>query len=206
MMAKRIFGPGTMLNPVPVVMVTCGSMEEPNIITVAWTGTVNSEPPMVYVSVRKSRYSHRIIRETGEFVINLTTEKLAKATDFCGVRSGRNTDKFRETGLTAVPSVIVSAPSIEESPVNLECRVREIHEYPSHDMFVADVVSVTADEGLMDDRGKLRLDLADLLVYNHGSYQKVNRHEIGGFGFSVMKKKTRKKRAAQNRNQRDRRR
>ena len=201
-MAKRTFGPGTMLNPVPVVMVSCGDMEKPNIITVAWTGTVNSEPPMVYISVRKSRYSHDIIKDSGQFVINLTNEKLAKATDFCGVRSGRDLDKFKETGLTAVPSKVVSCPSILEAPANLECEVTEIHEYPSHDMFVAKVVSVTVDEELMDENDKLRLDLADLLVYNHGSYQKVNRREIGGFGFSVMKKKTRRKRAAQKRNQR----
>ena len=191
-----------MLNPVPVVMVSCGDMEKPNIITVAWTGTVNSEPPMVYISVRKSRYSHDIIKDSGQFVINLTNEKLAKATDFCGVRSGRDLDKFKETGLTAVPSKVVSCPSILEAPANLECEVTEIHEYPSHDMFVAKVVSVTVDEELMDENDKLRLDLADLLVYNHGSYQKVNRREIGGFGFSVMKKKTRRRRAAQKRNQR----
>ena len=201
-MTKRTFGPGTMLNPVPVVMVSCGDMEKPNIITVAWTGTVNSEPPMVYISVRKSRYSHDIIKDSGQFVINLTNEKLAKATDFCGVRSGRDLDKFKETGLTAVPSKVVSCPSILEAPANLECEVTEIHEYPSHDMFVAKVVSVTVDEELMDENDKLRLDLADLLVYNHGSYQKVNRREIGGFGFSVMKKKTRRRRAAQKRNQR----
>ncbi len=201
-MTKRTFGPGTMLNPVPVVMVSCGDMDKPNIITVAWTGTVNSEPPMVYISVRKSRYSHDIIKDSGQFVINLTNEKLAKATDFCGVRSGRDLDKFKETGLTAVPSKVVSCPSILEAPANLECEVTEIHEYPSHDMFVAKVVSVTVDEELMDENDKLRLDLADLLVYNHGSYQKVNRREIGGFGFSVMKKKTRRRRAAQKRNQR----
>ncbi len=201
-MAKRTFGPGTMLNPVPVVMVSCGEMEKPNIITVAWTGTVNSEPPMVYISVRKSRYSHDIIKESGQFVINLTNENLAKATDFCGVRSGRDLDKFKETGLTPVPSKVVSCPSILEAPASLECEVAEVHEYPSHDMFVAKVVSVTVDEQLMDENDKLRLDLADLLVYNHGSYQKVNRREIGGFGFSVMKKKTRRKRAAQKRNQR----
>ena len=201
-MAKRTFGPGTMLNPVPVVMVSCGEMEKPNIITVAWTGTVNSEPPMVYISVRKSRYSHDIIKESGQFVINLTNENLAKATDFCGVRSGRDLDKFKETGLTPAPSKVVSCPSILEAPASLECEVTEIHEYPSHDMFVAKAVSVTVDEELMDENDKLRLDLADLLVYNHGSYQKVNRREIGGFGFSVMKKKTRRKRAAQKRNQR----
>ncbi|MBR1909122.1 MAG: flavin reductase family protein [Lachnospiraceae bacterium] len=198
-MGKRIFGPGTMLNPVPVVMVSCGDMKKPNIITVAWTGTVNSEPPMTYISVRKSRYSHDIIGNSGEFVINLTTEELAKATDFCGVRSGRDLDKFKETGLTAVASQKVDCPSILESPVNIECRVVEVHEYPSHDMFVAEILSVSADESLFDDKDKMRLDLANLIVYNHGSYQGVKRSEIGSFGYSVMKKKTRRRRAAQKR-------
>lgn len=198
-MGKREFGPGTMLNPVPVVMVSCGTMEKPNIITVAWTGTVNSEPPMVYISVRRSRHSHKIIRKSGEFVINLTTEDLAKATDFCGVRSGRDLDKFKETGLTPVPAKHVSCPAIAESPVNLECKVREVHEYPSHDMFVAEVVGVTVDDSLMDEKDKLRLDLAGLLVYNHGSYQGVKKQELGSFGFSVMKPKTRKRRAGERR-------
>ncbi|MBQ0078754.1 MAG: flavin reductase family protein [Eubacterium sp.] len=200
-MAKRVFNPGTMLNPVPVVMVSCGTMEKANIVTVAWTGTVNSEPPMTYVSVRKSRYSHDMIAESGEFVINLTTEELAKATDFCGVRSGRDMDKFKEAGLTAVPSQKVAAPSIAESPVNLECKVVEVHEYPSHDMFVAEIVSVSVNEELMDENDKLRLDKAGLIVYNHGSYQGVKRSELGTFGFSVMKPKTKRRKAAEKRNE-----
>ena len=198
-MGKRVFGPGTMLNPVPVVMVSCGSMENPNIITVAWTGTVNSEPPMTYVSVRKSRYSHDIIEKSGVFVINLTTEELAEATDFCGVRSGSKFDKFKETGLTPAASEKVSCPSIAESPVNLECKVVEVHEYPTHDMFVAEIVSVSVDEELMDDNDKLRLDRAGLIVYNHGSYQAVKKGELGTFGYSVMKPKTRKRKAAERR-------
>lgn len=199
-MGKRVFEPGTMLNPVPVVMVSCGTMENPNIITVAWTGTVNSEPPMTYVSVRKSRYSHDIIEKSGEFVINLTTEELAKATDFCGVRSGKNVDKFKETGLTAEAGQKVKCPIIAEAPVNLECKVIEVHEYPTHDMFVAEIVSVTVDDSLIDADDKLRLDRAGLIVYNHGSYQGVKRGELGTFGYSVMKPKTRKRRAAEQRN------
>lgn len=199
-MGKRVFGPGTMLNPVPVVMVSCGTMENPNIITVAWTGTVNSEPPMTYVSVRKSRYSHDIIEKSGEFVINLTTEELAKATDFCGVRTGKNVDKFKEMGLTAEAGQKVKCPIIAEAPVNLECKVIEVHEYPTHDMFVAEIVSVTVDDSLIDADDKLRLDRAGLIVYNHGSYQGVKRGELGTFGYSVMKPKTRKRRAAEQRN------
>lgn len=199
-MGKRIFRPGTMLNPVPVVMVSCGNHENANIITVAWTGTINSEPPMTYVSIRKSRYSHDLIAESGEFVINLTTEELAKATDFCGVKSGRDMDKFEKTGLTPIASQKVCCPSIKEAPVNIECKVVEVHEYPSHDMFVAEIVSVTVDDSFMDENDKLRLDKAGLIVYNHGSYQGVKKNEIGGFGFSVMKKKTRKKKAAARRN------
>lgn len=198
-MSKINFKPGTMLNPVPAVMVSCGNQEKSNIITVAWTGIVNSEPPMTYVSVRKERFSHDIIKESGEFVINITTEDLAFATDFCGVRSGRDLDKFKEMKLTPVPGEKVSCPVIKESPVNLECKVREIHEYGSHDMFVADIVNVQVNEELLDANGRIRLDQAGLLAYNHGEYFGLKKQPIGKFGYSVMKAKTKKRLAGERR-------
>lgn len=198
-MSKINFKPGTMLNPVPAVMVSCGNKEKSNIITVAWTGIVNSEPPMTYVSVRKERFSHDIIKESGEFVINITTEDLAFATDFCGVRSGRDLDKFKEMKLTPVPGEKVSCPVIKESPVNLECKVREIHEYGSHDMFVADIVNVQVNEELLDANGRIRLDQAGLLAYNHGEYFGLKKQPIGKFGYSVMKAKTKKRLAGERR-------
>ena len=185
--------PGTMLNPVPAVMVTCADGESSNIITIAWTGIINSDPPMTYVSVRKERYSHRLIKESGEFVINLTTEELAKATDFCGVRSGRNIDKAAETGLSFVPAEIVGCPMISESPVNIECRVTEIKELGSHDMFMAEIVKVHADEKLFDENGRLCLEKAGLIGYSHGEYFGLKKNPIGKFCFSVMKAKTRKR-------------
>lgn len=192
-MAKISMKPGTMLNPVPAVMVTCADGESSNIITIAWTGIINSDPPMTYVSVRKERYSHRLIKESGEFVINLTTEELAKATDFCGVRSGRNIDKAAETGLSFVLAEIVGCPMISESPVNIECRVTEIKELGSHDMFMAEIVKVHADEKLFDENGRLCLEKAGLISYSHGEYFGLKKNPIGKFGFSVMKAKTRKR-------------
>lgn len=192
-MAKIKFKPGTMLNPVPVVMVSCGDEETKNIITVAWTGIINSDPPMTYVSVRKERHSHDIIAKTGEFVINLTTEELAFATDYCGVKSGRDVDKFKEQGLTPETSLEVKCPSIGESPVNIECKVTEVKELGSHDMFIADIASVSVDEELMDDSGKLCLEDAGLIAYNHGHYFALKKNELGRFGYSVMKPKTRKR-------------
>ena len=174
-------------------MVTCADGESSNIITIAWTGIINSDPPMTYVSVRKERYSHRLIKESGEFVINLTTEELAKATDFCGVRSGRNIDKAAETGLSFVPAEIVGCPMISESPVNIECRVTEIKELGSHDMFMAEIVKVHADEKLFDENGRLCLEKAGLISYSHGEYFGLKKNPIGKFGFSVMKAKTRKR-------------
>ena len=200
-MGKMNFKPGTMLNPVPAVMVSCGNEEKQNIITVAWTGIVNSEPPMTYVSVRKERCSHDIIKNSGEFVINLTTEELAFATDFCGVRSGRDLDKFKEMKLTPVKGEKVDCPVIKESPVNIECKVREIHEYGSHDMFVADIVNVQVDEDLLDEKGRIRLDLAGLVAYNHGEYFGLKRTPLGKFGYSVMKAKTKKRIAGERRQQ-----
>lgn len=191
-MGKRSFKGGAMLNPVPAVMVSCGG-RKPNIITIAWTGIVNSNPPMTYISVRKERYSHNIIENTGEFVINLCSEELTFATDFCGVRSGRDTDKFKEMKLTPERAEIVRCPMIKESPVNIECRVREIIELGSHDMFIADILKVHVDEQYIDRSGRIRLDQASLVAYNHGEYFGLKRQPIGKFGFSVMKPKTRKR-------------
>lgn len=195
-MPKTVFKPGTMLNPVPAVMVSCGDSDVKNIITIAWTGIINSDPPITYISVRKSRFSHDIIERTGEFVINLTTEKLAFAADYCGVKSGRDTDKFGIQGLTPAESRMVKCPSIEESPVNLECCVMEKKEYPTHDMFIAEIVSVSADEALMDDNGRLCLEKAGLVAYSHGQYFALQQKALGRFGYSVMKPKTKKRLAA----------
>ena len=192
-MGKISLKPGAMLNPVPAVMVSCGENDEKNIITVAWTGIINSDPPMTYVSVRKERHSHDIIEKTGEFVINLTTEKLAFATDYCGVKSGRDVDKFSTQKLTPQKSKLVGCPSIEESPVSIECKVTEIKELGSHDMFIAEIVNISVDEELMDDKGRLCLDEAGLIAYNHGHYFGLKKRAIGRFGFSVMKPKTKKR-------------
>lgn len=185
-----------MLYPLPVVMVTSADSEgNKNIITVAWAGTVCTNPPMVSVSIRPERFSHHIIKESGEFVINLTTKKLAFATDYCGVKSGRNTDKFKEMGLTAVPAEIVGAPMIEESPVNIECRVTEIKELGSHDMFIAQVVAVHVDEKYMDEKQSFDLTKAEPIVYSHGDYLATG-ERIGTFGYSVKKIKNRKNKKA----------
>lgn len=190
-MGKQLWKPGNMLYPLPAVMVSCAREgERPNIITVAWTGTVCTNPPMVYISVRPERYSYGIIRETGEFVINLTTVELAKATDFCGVRSGRDTDKFRKTRLTALPASFVKAPLIAESPVNLECRVEKTEELGSHHMFLAKVLAVHADEAYLDAKGRLDLERAGLLAYSHGNYLGLGQ-KVGTFGYSVKKAGTR---------------
>ena len=191
-MAKIEFEPGTMLNPVPAVMVSCGDETEQNIITIAWTGIVNTDPPMTYISVRKERHSHDIIARTGEFVINLTTKDLAFATDYCGVRSGRKVDKFKEMDLTPAKSRKVSCPSIGESPVNLECKVLDVREFPTHDMFLADVVAVHADEKYMDENHKFHLEQAEPIMYSHGSYFGCG-ELLGTFGYSVRKKKPRRK-------------
>lgn len=186
-MAKMLWKPGNMLYPLPVVMVSCRDGEgKPNIITIAWTGTVCSDPPMVSISVRKERHSYDIIKKSGEFVINLTTEALVKETDYCGVRSGSKVDKFAETGLTAVPGMKVNAPLIAEAPVNLECRVTEVKELGSHDMFLAEVVAVHADEAYMDEQGRFDLSLAKPIVYSHGTYYCLGK-PLGTFGYSVKK-------------------
>lgn len=192
-MAKQHWKPGTMIYPIPAVMVSCGhEPEEYNIITIAWTGTINSKPPMCYISVRPERYSYDIIKRTGEFVINLTTDKLAKATDWCGVRSGRKYNKWEKMNLTPAPAKIVKAPVIEESPVNVECVVKDIIELGSHHMFTAEVVNVSVDDTYLDETGKFSFAKANPLVYNHGHYFGLG-DIIGKFGWSVQKKKKKKK-------------
>lgn len=190
---KKEFKPGTLLSPVPAVMVSCGEGDKKNIITIGWTGIINSEPPMTYISVRKSRHSHHIIEESGEFVINLTTDKLAFATDYCGVKSGRDVDKFKELGLTPGSCSKVKCPMIAESPVNMECRVTEVKSYPSHDMFVAEIVAVHVDEEIIDQKGRIDLSAAGLISYVHGEYFGIKKEPIGKFGYSVMKPKTKKR-------------
>lgn len=188
-MAKQTWKAGNMVYPLPAVMVSCGREgERPNIITVAWTGTICTNPPMLYISVRPQRYSYDILCETGEFVVNLTTKKLAQATDYCGVRSGRDVDKFKETGLTAVPALHVKSPMIAESPVNIECRVTEKKELGSHHMFLAEVLAVHVDEGYLDEKGRFRLNESGLMAYSHGEYLGLGK-EIGTFGYSVKKTK-----------------
>ena len=188
-MSKQTWKPGNMLYPVPAVMVSCQRGEEkPNIITVAWAGTICSDPAMVSISIRKERYSHDIIKESGEFVINLTTKKLCRATDYCGVKSGKDTDKFKDMHLTPEKSVKINAPAIKESPVNIECKVKDIAELGSHDMFLADVVGVTVDDSYMNEKGKFELNQSGLVTYSHGEYFLLGK-KLGSFGYSVKKQK-----------------
>ncbi len=192
-MGKQTFKPGNMLYPLPAVMVSCqGNDEKPNIITVAWAGTVCTNPPMLSISVRPERYSYHLIEESGEFVVNLTTQDLVRVTDFCGVRSGRDLDKFKECHLTPLPSKLVKAPGIAESPVNIECKVREIKPLGSHTMFLADVVNVTIDDTYLDENGRFHLNQSRLVTYSHGEYFLLGK-KLGTFGYSVAKKKTQKK-------------
>lgn len=187
-MAKISFKPGNMLYPLPAVMVSVADKAgKTNIITVAWAGTICTNPPMVGISVRPSRYSHHMIAETGEFVINLTTKELAHATDYCGVRSGKDVDKWREARLTPSPSDIVKAPCISESPVNIECRVVRTENLGSHDLFTAEVVAVHVDDRYMDGKGTFCLADADPIVYSHGEYYVLG-EKLGRFGYSVRKK------------------
>ncbi len=196
-MSKQLWKPGTMVYPVPAVMVSCGTMEAPNIITIAWTGTICTDPAMTYISIRKERHSHQLIKDSGEFVINLTTKKLVKATDFCGVKSGRDFNKFETLGLTASPGTFIKAPMIEESPVSIECQVTQIIELGSHDMFLAKVLGITVDGTLIDETGKFRLDLAEPISYAHGAYYALG-EQLGTFGYSIMKKKTFQKKQVKN--------
>ncbi len=190
-MAKITWKGAAVLAPVPPAMVSSGTMEKPNILTVAWTGIINSDPPMTYISVRKERFSHDIIAKSKEFVINLPNLPMASACDLCGVKSGRNTDKFKETGLTAAESSAVSAPQILEAPVSLECKVLSVTPFPTHDMFIAEIVAVNVDDKYLDDKGKLWLEKAGLLAYVHGGYYTLGRY-LGKFGFSVEKKPKKK--------------
>ena len=190
---KKSFKPGTLLSPVPAVMVSCGDGEEKNIITIGWTGIINSDPPITYISVRKSRYSHHIIEKTGEFVVNLTTEKLAFAADYCGVKSGRDVDKFKEMRLTPESADRVKCPMIAQSPINLECRVIEVKSYPTHDMFIAEIVAMHADDGIVNEKGKIDMSAAGLIAYVHGEYFGLKKAPLGRFGYSVMKPKTKKR-------------
>ncbi|MBQ7703530.1 MAG: flavin reductase family protein [Firmicutes bacterium] len=190
---KREMRPGEMLYPVPVVMATLGEGEEANIITIAWTGIINSKPPMTYISVRKERHSHPILMKNREFVINLCTEELVKATDYCGVKSGRDVDKFKEMGLTKEPADIVKCPMIKESPINLECKVTQVIELGSHDMFMAEIVKVHAADELFDEEGRMDPVKAGLVAYIHGEYYPVKRTPLGKFGYSIMKPKTKKR-------------
>lgn len=188
-MGKQYWKAGNMVYPVPAVMVSCGREgEKPDIITVAWCGTCNSQEPMVYISVRQERYSYSIIKETGEFVVNLVNNKLAFAADYCGVKSGRDVDKFSDMKLTPFESKYVKAPGIAESPVNIECRVRQVIPLGSHDMFLADVAGVTVDDKYMDKTGKFNLNASGLVAYSHGEYFELGR-KIGKFGYSVKKRK-----------------
>ena len=191
-MSKVTWKPGTFLYPLPVVMVSCGNMERSNIITVAWTGIMNTDPAMVYISVRPTRYSYNIIKESGEFVINLTTENLAYATDWCGVKTGAQVDKFKEMNLTKEPAKFVKCPMIKESPVSVECKVKEIKELGTHHMFVAEVLGINADEKYIDEKGAFDISKCDLIAYSNGNNYSLDK-KIGKFGYSVQKNKKRRK-------------
>lgn len=192
MSEKAIWRGSALLGPVPPVLVSCGSPEAPNLFTVAWAGTICTQPPRLSISVRPSRHSYGLIRQSGEFVVNLPTEALARAVDWCGVKSGRDLDKFAVLRLTAAPASAVGCPLLAESPVNLECRVFQTIPLGSHELFLADVVAVDVDEALLDKEGKLHLEQAGLLAYAHGAYYALGR-QMGTFGWSVRKKKPGKK-------------
>jgi len=187
-MAKLKWKGGALLAPMPPVMVSCGDMENSNIITIAWTGIINTIPPKTYISVRPSRHSYNIIKESGEFVINLTPASLIKSADYCGIYTGAKVDKFAKCGLTREAANEVSCPVIAESPLSLECKVTEIIKIGTHDMFLADIVAVDVDEKLLDKNGKLDLARANLAAFAHGEYYELGK-KIGKFGFSAVKKK-----------------
>lgn len=191
-MAKKIWKPGTFIYPIPAVLVTSGDMKNSNILTVAWTGILNTNPAIVYISVRPERYSYKLIKENKEFAINLTNEKLAYATDWCGVRSGAKFDKFKEMKLTKEKAEFIKAPLIKESPVSIECKVIEERNLGSHTMFVAEVLSIDADEKYIDEKGAFDISKCDLIAYANGGYYKLGK-KLGKFGFSVAKKKKNKR-------------
>lgn len=188
---------GPLMAPLPAVMVSCGDMENSNILTIAWTGIINSNPPMTYISVQPIRHSFDILKERGEFVINLVNEDLTKAMDYCGVKSGRDVDKFKEMKLTKEASDEVAAPMIAESPVNIECRVTETKELGSHVMFLAEIVAVHIDEKYVDEKGAYDFGKMGLVAFNHGKYYKIDKEPQGFFGYSIMKPKTAKRKKKQ---------
>lgn len=191
-MERLNFNPGTLMSPLPAVMVTVGDGEQSNIITVAWTGILSTDPPRAYISVRPSRHSHKILTQTGQFVINLTTEKLCRATDYSGIFTGAKVDKFEKCGLTRAESKCVKAPTIAESPLSLECRVFEVMHSGTHDVFMADIVNVSVRDELLDEKGRICLERAGLIAYSHGEYFTLGK-KIGKFGFSAAKKKHHRK-------------
>lgn len=188
-MSKQVWKPATLLSPLPAALVTCGTVEKPNVLTIAWTGIINSSPAMTYISVRPERWSHHLIEESGEFVINVTTSDLVRAADFCGVRSGRDTDKFEEMKLTALPASKVSAPVLAQSPISLECKVTEVKHLGSHDMFIAEIVAIQVEDKYIDEAGRLDLRKAGVMFYSHGEYFAQGK-KIGQMGYSVKKKRT----------------
>ena len=190
-MTKVSWKPGTMLFPLPPVMVTCGTLKKPNVLTIAWTGIVNSEPPLTYISVRPSRFSHAIIKKSKQFVINITNLPLVKACDFCGVKSGRTTDKIKEMNLELEPCSKVKAPMLKAAPVSLECKVIDVKSFETHDMFLAEIVNVNIDDTYVEPDGRLALEKAGLIAFAHGRYYTMGR-DLGGFGFSVDKTKENK--------------
>lgn len=191
-MPKQTWKGSALLSPVPPVMVTCGTFEKANIITVAWSGIINTQPPMLYISVRPQRYSYGIIKESGEFVVNLTTSPLVRAVDYCGTFTGAKVDKFEKCRLTKESSENVACPRIAQSPLSMECKVREVVKLGTHDMFIASIVSVSVDTGLLSADGKLKLDRAGLLAYAHGDYYELGK-KLGAIGFSATKKGAAKK-------------
>ena len=192
-MAKTTWKSGTFVYPLPAVMVSCGTMEVSNIITVAWTGILNTNPATVYISVRPTRYSYQIIKEQKEFVINLTNKQLVRATDWCGVKTGAKVDKFKEMHLHKEKAKIVSCPMIQESPVSIECKVKEIKPLGSHDMFLAEVLAINADEKYINEKGAFDISKCDLIAYANGHYYALGK-KLGKFGFSVQKTKKKKRR------------
>ncbi len=187
-MSKVSWKAGTFLYPIPAVMVSCGTMKKSNIITIAWTGIINTNPAMVYISVRPTRHSYKLIKEQGEFVINLTTKKLVRATDWCGVKSGAKVDKFKEMKLHKEKAKFVKCPMIEESPVSIECKVKEIKELGSHTMFIAEVLAINSDKKYIDENGAFDISKCDLISYANGGYYSMGK-KLGKFGFSVRKNK-----------------
>lgn len=191
-MGKVVWKSGTFIYPIPAVLVSCGDMENSNLITVAWTGILNTNPAKVYISVRPERFSNKILRETKEFAINLTTEQLAFQTDWCGVKSGKDYDKFKEMKLTKQKANFIKCPLVEESPVSIECKIVEVKELGSHDMFIADVLSIDADEKYIDEKGSFDISKCNLISYANGGYYTMGK-KIGKFGYSVQKKKNNSK-------------